>query len=463
MNNKFKLQSIISNNKPFIEHSRKLILILILLLFCYCSSDTKFNHYKTDPKIEDIIQKDTSDDYKSAIKLIKIKLKNSKENDDYNEYSEFLSVYLVHCHIKIALDIAAEYSDFKKRKDFTYHLNEAACYIDEKKHIASSFEINPQNDIMTDYNLLKKLVIYTNMHVIYHDNNYLILSKQIAEELKKRKNPHPLRYYYYWRALEYGNIKSRLFKRALNTKISSILAMYDLSTIFYLTKKTLNAIESFSTLLQMNPKHLNSISSLSLIYIQIGNLDKALKMLKDALKIDKYHTGINHNLGFVYYSKKKYKLALDFFLKVLDRNSKRIHTILLIADTYKKLKDYVNAKKWINFAETLSDSYEIQKRVKKIKDHIERMEKIKYSNNIGISLKNPIKIEFKGDLSIAINAIEDYITDKYGFKGIDWYIIQRKQIKFKDKYIEYINIYIKKTKDKKDLYFDITDLYKGID
>jgi len=76
---------------------------------------------------------------------------------------------------------------------------------------------------------------------------------------------------------------------------------------------------------------------LSKIYIEMGKIDDAMKVLEEAKKLFPDDTYINYRLGSIYLRKKEYKRAIDAFKAVVEMSPEVLEAHLAIASIYRHI------------------------------------------------------------------------------------------------------------------------------
>lgn len=426
--------------------------LLIALLTFNCGNEHKSNSKIIQSEIN-LIKNDDSISYILTIKNIKSKnIKSADENYTLDEL--FLLCY---SHIRIAIDIISEYSNLNNNENYIYNYNEALCYLQKMKNYA---ENNNNNNNFNKY-LFYNAILKMNISLINSDEYLYNESIKIFERFKDENHNYLLYNYYLWRGLDYGNIKSEYLKKAISDPNTKLIINYDIGNVYYLNNLFIKAIENYKIALSINPNHLNSICAISLAYIKLSDFEKANTLLKHGIEINDKHSGINHTIGYLFYVQKKYGQAIEYFNKVIEQNEYKIDTLVLLSDCYLKLKDFQNALYNIDKAIKLTSNYSNLKELNKIKNKITRLSQIKYDNNTGSDIKNTIKIAVNSNIELTINAVNDYLSEKFGIEGVDWYFTNRQTINDNNKYIEKVSVYIKKDKRNTTFYFEFENFFDG--
>ncbi len=84
--------------------------------------------------------------------------------------------------------------------------------------------------------------------------------------------------------------------------------------------KLVHASRLYEEFLQIMPDYLPVLSNLGTIYVELGNFDKAEKLLKRAAQIDNKNIYILYNLARLYHIKEKYKEAKQLYEKIVKHN-----------------------------------------------------------------------------------------------------------------------------------------------
>lgn len=97
---------------------------------------------------------------------------------------------------------------------------------------------------------------------------------------------------------------------------------YDIGVIYMLNEKYNLAAIHFKKAVKLEPDFMQAVNALGAVYLKAGEWDKAIKYLNQSAESLLYptpHYSLT-NLGWVYIAKKDYKLARDYFLKVLNKS-----------------------------------------------------------------------------------------------------------------------------------------------
>ena len=85
---------------------------------------------------------------------------------------------------------------------------------------------------------------------------------------------------------------------------------------------------------------------LSKIYIEMGKIDDAMKVLEEAKKLFPDDTYINYRLGSIYLRKKEYKRAIDAFKAVVEMSPEVLEAHLAIASIYRHIGKQICCEIW---------------------------------------------------------------------------------------------------------------------
>jgi tetratricopeptide (TPR) repeat protein len=91
---------------------------------------------------------------------------------------------------------------------------------------------------------------------------------------------------------------------------------FKLGFAYYFKKDKTKAIELFRESFDRNPKNVWPLGYMALVYGEMGNVDEAIRICHQALKIEKNATGIHFLLADAYKIKKKYMKAMKHILIV---------------------------------------------------------------------------------------------------------------------------------------------------
>ncbi len=84
---------------------------------------------------------------------------------------------------------------------------------------------------------------------------------------------------------------------------------------------------------------------------------------------------------------------------------------------------------------------------------------IKYTGGFGFSFKTAIKILNAKDNTDGVYAEYDYIRDKFGKEGIDWFQKEQKLDLYNGVFYDVLTILLKDQKTTIDLFFDVSDFF----
>ena len=123
--------------------------------------------------------------------------------------------------------------------------------------------------------------------------------------------------------------------------------------IFYYKKKDFDkALSEYKTSLKLKPDFAAAHNNIGLIYLHKKDWDTAIFHFKKLINNYVYATPqfpLTH-LGTAYYNKKKYHIALTYYLKALDIDPDYANALIGIGNVYIALKDYDKALSFFNQA-----------------------------------------------------------------------------------------------------------------
>ena len=236
------------------------------------------------------------------------------------------------------------------------------------------------------------------------------------------------------------------------------------------------------------------LNNLSMLYSDIGNLDKALTFMKKAVQIDKNIYGIHNkhtyygyiNLAGVYLDLKDYKKAFKLYKQALSlsnlifKNNSYDSSLIYnnLGGYYKSIKDYKNALKYYKIALNIYQNKEIEKnnfnsageeikigeiyllqnKLKQAKNYLSKALKI-YTKKLGSN--SYLEIDLYSDLSkIHLKSKSYKKAYYYSKKALDIFIKNRDTLfsvlSDRDK-----KLFIKKEKSIVSLYFNSLFHYKN--
>jgi len=145
-------------------------------------------------------------------------------------------------------------------------------------------------------------------------------------------------------------------------------AHFYLGYIYSESSEVDNAIKEFNRAIEINPNHSPAMNSLSYLYAQRGeNLDNALNLVQKALELDPSNSAYLDTLGWVYFKKGDLDNALRY-LKNASVLSNDPEVYEHLGDTYLKLGKLNDAKKnWQKCLEIDSKRIGIKDKIRNIK------------------------------------------------------------------------------------------------
>ncbi|OQY09415.1 MAG: hypothetical protein B6I28_03110 [Fusobacteriia bacterium 4572_132] len=99
------------------------------------------------------------------------------------------------------------------------------------------------------------------------------------------------------------------------------------------------ALESFKKAYEINPKNVLTVRSIGLAYLKLGDNERGVKYLNEALKIDKDDEKSLYNLAILNYENENYKKAKEY-LEGIPVEKINLEIIKAKAYVYYKLTDY---------------------------------------------------------------------------------------------------------------------------
>ena len=116
--------------------------------------------------------------------------------------------------------------------------------------------------------------------------------------------------------VSYADVVIATYSPDLNKDKSDWRTPFKLGFAYYFKKDKHRAIELFDEAYKRNNKQYWSLGYKALVYGELGNVDEAIRICKQALKIEKNATAIHFLLADGYKRKKKYFKALKHILNV---------------------------------------------------------------------------------------------------------------------------------------------------
>lgn len=129
------------------------------------------------------------------------------------------------------------------------------------------------------------------------------------------------------------------------------------------------SIASMRKVIELDPKHANALNYLGYTYADLGrNLDEAERLIKEALKHKPDDGYITDSLGWVYYKRGQYDIALTYLKKAVSIVPDDPIMLEHLGDTYLKLNDSQNALKYYKKALTKKekDTRELEEKIQRI-------------------------------------------------------------------------------------------------
>ena len=129
------------------------------------------------------------------------------------------------------------------------------------------------------------------------------------------------------------------------------------------------SISSMRRVIELDPKHANALNYLGYTYADLGrNLDEAERLIKEALKYKPDDGYITDSLGWVYYKRGQYDIALTYLKKAVSIVPDDPIMLEHLGDTYLKLNDPQNALKYYKKALTIKekDTQGLEEKIKRL-------------------------------------------------------------------------------------------------
>lgn len=81
---------------------------------------------------------------------------------------------------------------------------------------------------------------------------------------------------------------------------------------------------------------------------------------------------------------------------------------------------------------------------------------ISYSGGSGESFHDAVEINGARDKSSGVSAEYNFISEKHGIRGTDWYLVGQTVIREKNKIVDVVEIQVQNTSDRRIFYFDVS-------
>lgn len=169
------------------------------------------------------------------------------------------------------------------------------------------------------------------------ENRLQIYLRKEADELDKRLEKYP-------------NNRELLEKRA---KVAKFMGDIDTMDKMYIT------------LLELNPKNPEIRIEYATAHKSIGDLEGALSILNDALKLDINESSIFKSKGLMLLGLDRWNEALQSYQQALKQNPDDYTTLTQIGVTFRQLGKYGESIQFLNYALSKSPSYRLAKYEKK--------------------------------------------------------------------------------------------------
>jgi len=237
---------------------------------------------------------------------------------------------------------------------------------EEELKIASKY--NP-DDLQSHY--LLALIYSTQKEYEKAATEYEIILKSFS-----KVEPQNIEIYGYLGQLYYSQKKYdqavKQFEKILELEPDNADVMYLLGSLYLEAderKGKIRAIELLKKSIEINPEHDGSLNTLGYLYAQEGeHFDEAMSLISRALKISPDNGAYLDSLGWVYYQKKKYRKALELFIRA-DKTLKDPVIYDHMGDTYHKLGEIDNAiKYWELSLELFPGQKEIINKINSLKN-----------------------------------------------------------------------------------------------
>jgi tetratricopeptide (TPR) repeat protein len=172
--------------------------------------------------------------------------------------------------------------------------------------------------------------------------------KFLKSAIEKDPDNPDFKYYlgtFYEELEDYENA-AQYIKQAIEIEPDNARYYFRIGVVYDKWNKKEASMEAMRTVISLDPKHANALNYLGYTYADLGlNLDEAERLIKEALKYKPNDGYITDSLGWVYYKKGKFDIALKYLKKAIELVPDDPIMLEHLGDAYLKLDDKPNALK----------------------------------------------------------------------------------------------------------------------
>ncbi len=261
---------------------------------------------------------------------------------------------------QITAELASAYFDLYKYNASREMYKKLVAMGDEssanyKKIMTLSFQLKQHEDVILYAEKLKKAdpsekVSYYIGKVNYDNDNYGDAIKYLNDAAKEDPANAEIPYLMARSYADMMNFKQAVpyFKKAIDLDSTKNNWVYELGLICYAMHNDKDALRYMLEAGNKGYKRDNDyLENLGIAYLNIGNLDEGVKILDEVLKRKPSDMNVLNMIAEAYYYKTKYKLAMDYWDKILEYDKESASSLYMIGMCYQKMGGKENEQKGI--------------------------------------------------------------------------------------------------------------------
>jgi tetratricopeptide (TPR) repeat protein len=195
--------------------------------------------------------------------------------------------------------------------------------------------------------------------------------KLLSEAIKNEPQNAEFKYYLgtFYEDSEQLDKAAKLIRAAIELDPDNPRYYFRLGVVYDKWNKKEDSMATMRKVIELDPKHANALNYLGYTYADLGtNLDEAEQLIKEALKYKPNDGYITDSLGWVYYKKGEFEIALQYLQKAVQMVPDDPIMLEHLGDAYFKLNDKTNALKYYkkSLKHKDKDKEELEKKIRTI-------------------------------------------------------------------------------------------------